>query len=164
MPRSPAPLLLMLALLAGCDRQPEGLSRDRFVRVNVALRTLPDSAPDLAARRAAILKRERVTQAQLEGWVRRHADQPVLVEAWQEIAARVDSAKPATPPGPPVPQVPLQLPDPVPTDTARADTAVVPPRPPVVTEPPGRRPVFTRPPPPRGGAQDSIVKKPPRGE
>jgi hypothetical protein len=100
---TPARLLLLVSLLAGCEKAaPESMPRDRFIRVNVALRMIPDSAPDQAARRAAVLRRERVTGPQLEQWVRTHRASDIA-ETWKIIANKVDSARPATPPhfGPP---------------------------------------------------------------
>jgi hypothetical protein len=91
MPRLPA-LALSLILLGACGpREPQGMSREKFVRVNVALRMLPDSGADLPARRAALLRREHVTPEQLQQWVRT-SRVATLVPVWKEIADRVDRA------------------------------------------------------------------------
>lgn len=92
--RRPIQLALLLLAVLGCRSEPPGgMSREKFVRVNVALRLVADSAPDAKARRTAILRRERVTAAQLERWVRANTPSPVLGEAWREIAVKVDSAE-----------------------------------------------------------------------
>lgn len=97
-------LALLLLTVLGCRAEPTGgMSREKFVRVNVALRMVPDSLPDTQARRTAILRRERVTGAQLERWARAHAGSPVLGETWKLIVARIDSVevrrrRPAPPP------------------------------------------------------------------
>ncbi|HEV2148813.1 MAG TPA: hypothetical protein VGR37_15520, partial [Longimicrobiaceae bacterium] len=105
----PRALLLLLALaapavLAGCrDEYPGTLSREKFVEVNLALRTLggadADSlrtAADSARARAAVLKEHGVTEAELQAFVdARRRDTEALSETWQEIAdrlARADSA------------------------------------------------------------------------
>jgi hypothetical protein len=103
-PHTPPPMpprliltLLLLALLTGACRShgPAGMPREKFVRVNVALRLLPDSGRDVARRRAAILRREHVTAAQLQSWVRT-ARASTLAQVWAEIAAKVDSARTPT--------------------------------------------------------------------
>jgi hypothetical protein len=87
-------ILVLLALTGACrPRSAEVMSREKFVRVNVALRLLPDSAPNLAARRDSILRREHVTAAQLQAFVR-DGRAATLAEAWRDIAARLDSAAP----------------------------------------------------------------------
>jgi hypothetical protein len=127
-------LLLGGALLAlsGCgqevDPRASTLSRERFVAVNVALRTarfpqppVPGTAADSAKARAdsarirsRILQREKVTPAELQAFVdARRDDTEELAEIWGEIADRVakaDSARRApaagAPPGGPPPAGP----------------------------------------------------------
>jgi hypothetical protein len=96
MPRRACLLLAATLLLGACRKEAApGLTREQFVRVNVALRLVPDSTPDTRARRDSILAREKVTRAELEAWVRRNASGDVLQATWREIAAAVDSARPA---------------------------------------------------------------------
>ena len=85
-------LLALLVLLPACGQGDDGISREKFVRVNVALRQVPDSARNAAARRDSVLRRERVTAAQMERWVKTHAGSASLMVAWREIAAELDSA------------------------------------------------------------------------
>jgi hypothetical protein len=73
------------------------MTRDQFVRVNVALRALPDSGPTVRRQRDSILKHERVTPAQLQAWVQRRRAAEIA-DAWREIANRVDSLRPGAPP------------------------------------------------------------------
>jgi hypothetical protein len=90
----PRPLLLLCLLLAaaGCRGTPgaDGISRERFVAANVALRTLPGDATD--EQRAAVLARYRVTPDDLRAWVHANGDRPeALAAAWQQVAGRLDS-------------------------------------------------------------------------
>lgn len=102
------PLLAALALpaaLGGCRDEYAGtLSRERFVAVNVALRRLDaaggDSlrtAADSARARAAVLKKQGVTEKELRAFVdARRDDTEELSETWREIAnrlARADSVR-----------------------------------------------------------------------
>lgn len=97
--------------LAACKRepvQPSGvIPRDKFIAANVAVRTLPDSAPQ--ARRDAALRKVGVTDKQLRAWVTAYSRNPeALAKAWEEIAFKVDSIGggqplPVTPGGPPPP-------------------------------------------------------------
>lgn len=81
---------LLLVALAACRGERETISRDRFVAANVALRTLPEDAPDSA--RAAVLARYRVDAGDLRAWVEANRDEPeVLAAAWKRVAERVDS-------------------------------------------------------------------------
>lgn len=106
-------LLACLAVLAlaACKAepaQPAGvIPREKFIAANVALRSLPDSAPQ--ARRDAALKKAGVTDKQLRAWVTVYARDPeALSKAWEEIAFKVDSIggaqpMPMTPGSPPPP-------------------------------------------------------------
>jgi septal ring factor EnvC (AmiA/AmiB activator) len=100
-------LLLAFALpaaLGGCrEEYPGTLSRERFVAVNVALRRLDAAgraplrtAADSGRARAAVLKKEGVTEKELQAFVdARRNDTEELSEAWREVAvrlARADSA------------------------------------------------------------------------
>ena len=75
----------------GCERIPERpgatISRERFVAVNVALRT----ADGVAAQRAQILKQHGVTEQQLRAFVRAYSRDTTLVGAWEEIAKRIEA-------------------------------------------------------------------------
>jgi hypothetical protein len=117
-------LLALFALLAAaaCKREPEPpagvISRDRFVAANVALRSLPDSAPQ--TRRDAALRKARVTDKELRAWVIAYSRQPeTLSKAWEEIAFKVDSIggeRPVPPMvgGPPPPPAVVGAPGPMP--------------------------------------------------
>jgi hypothetical protein len=99
-PRRVLLLLLAAAALGGCRREARApanvISRERFVAANVALRTLPDSAPQSV--RDATLRKNRVTERQLRTWVTLHSRDPrVLASAWEEIAGKVDSIGGAAP-------------------------------------------------------------------
>jgi hypothetical protein len=137
-------LLVLLAAmaLAACKRTPAApagvISRDKFVAANVAVRTLPDSAPQ--AQRDAALKKTGVTDRQLRAWVTAYSRRPeALAEAWEEIAFKVDSiggAASVQAGGPPPPAV-MDLPRPRPA--FEGDSMRVPPRrrPPPPVQPPG---------------------------
>ncbi|HEX2093669.1 MAG TPA: hypothetical protein VHG28_14785 [Longimicrobiaceae bacterium] len=104
--------LLLLGLVPGAcdllDREPPGtLPRERFIEVNVALRTLKlpvrdsmrtraDSArarADSARARTEVLRRFRVTEKDLQGYVDANRnDTRELSETWSEIATRVQRA------------------------------------------------------------------------
>jgi hypothetical protein len=66
------------------------IPREKFVRANVAVRSLGDDAP--ASRRAEVLRRHGVTERQLKAWVRAQSSDPeTLAKAWEEIAFKLDS-------------------------------------------------------------------------
>jgi hypothetical protein len=91
-PHRPLLLLAIAVFLSAACRDGGGdrISRERFVAANVALRLLPEEATE--EERAAVLERYRVGSADLHRWVRDHADDPrALGEAWQQVAARLDS-------------------------------------------------------------------------
>jgi hypothetical protein len=114
------PAAAAVLLLAGCSREPEApagvISREKFIAANVALRSLPDTAPQ--ARRDAALKQARVTDRQLREWVIAYSRRPEeMAKAWEEIAFKTDSiggARPMPGGGPPPPPVlggvPVDLP------------------------------------------------------
>lgn len=94
------PALLAVLALAACKREPQTpagvISREKFIAANVAVRTLPDSAPQ--TRRDAALRKVRVTDKQLRAWVTVHSRDPeMLAKAWEEIAFKVDSIGGASP-------------------------------------------------------------------
>lgn len=101
MTRRRAYLLLFLLVLpgAGCSRGAgeAPMARERFVRTNVDLRSLDSTVADSAARRAAILRRNGVTEQQLRGFVAAYAARPEeLADVWQDIASglrHADSAR-----------------------------------------------------------------------
>jgi hypothetical protein len=152
-------LIALIAVLglAACRRepaQPAGvIPRDKFIAANVAVRSVPDTAPQ--TRRDAALRRTGVTDKQLRAWVTAYSRQPeVLSKAWEEIAFKVDSIggsrpMPVTPAGgPPPPPAAMGAPFPTP----RGDS--------VVTTLPNTDSVLARrrrrgrpPPPPRPGVE-----------
>lgn len=150
--------VLALALaLAGCGGEREAsaaIPRARFVAANVALRSIPDSAGNAAALREAALKKHRVNEKQLKGFVAAHDRDPEYIAGvWREIAQKVDSAYERT-------QGPLRAgeegPAPSP-DPSGAPGVVGSPR---TLEPPAEMP------PPPGGRMREIIeranqKKPP---
>ncbi|HEY7771513.1 hypothetical protein [Longimicrobium sp.] len=87
-----APVFLVLSLAAcrGDTKPSDVMAREKFVAANVAVRTLPANATD--ADRAAALKKQRVTEKQMQAWVNAHArDAETLSITWEEIAKKVDS-------------------------------------------------------------------------
>ncbi len=104
--------LLLLALAAGgCGRagaeRTDAISRERFVAANVALRTVRvpsgDSAKtradsvraraDSARARQAVLKKQGLTPAQLQGYLDAHrGDTEALATTWKEISDRITRA------------------------------------------------------------------------
>jgi hypothetical protein len=74
------------------------IPREKFVRANVAVRSLPDGAP--ASQRAEVLRRHGVTERQMKAWVRAQSsrDPETLAKAWEEIAFKLDSLG-GVPPG-----------------------------------------------------------------
>jgi hypothetical protein len=109
-------LAATLALAAcGGDEQPAGvIPREKFVAVNVALRSMPDAATP--AERAAVLRKHGVTERQLKAWVAGNTRNPAtLAKAWEEIAFKLDSGAnppvgPASQPSPPAPGSPVPPP------------------------------------------------------
>lgn len=96
--RRPLVVLGLLAAAAACraDGADRVISRERFIAANVGLRTLPADAT--AEQRAAVLARYRASGDDLRAWIDAHADDPrVLAEAWQQVAARLDSVAEARP-------------------------------------------------------------------
>jgi hypothetical protein len=87
---------LLALVLAGCggEREAAGaIPRARFVAANVALRTVPDSVGNAAALRQEALRKHRVNEKQLKGFVAAHGRDPEFMAAvWREIAQKVDSA------------------------------------------------------------------------
>jgi hypothetical protein len=84
-------LLLLLcisavAAAAACKRSGGTLTREQFVRANVALREVTDSGPRADSLRAAALKKAGVTPEQLRAFVRANAMRTdVLAKAWGAI-------------------------------------------------------------------------------
>ena len=87
-----------LALLVAACRQGQAgeapdavIARDRFVAANVAVRSVPDTAAKADSLRAAALKKHRVTEAQLRGFVAAHGrDVAFMAEVWKEVAEKVE--------------------------------------------------------------------------
>ncbi|HEU4559965.1 MAG TPA: hypothetical protein VFS20_19100 [Longimicrobium sp.] len=130
------------------------IPRDRFVKANVALRAVDDTAAAGDSLRAAALRRHRVTEKDLQRFVRTHANDPeYLATVWREVADSVqrryererlggNRERRRLPPG-------MEPPD----ENARPDSVLG-------TTPAGEvimRPATPPPPPPPQGAQ-------PRGE
>ncbi|HEX2081833.1 MAG TPA: hypothetical protein VHG08_29275 [Longimicrobium sp.] len=83
-------IVLSLAACGGDDEPAGVISREKFVRANVAVRSLGDDAP--AERRAEVLRRHGVTERQMKAWVRAQSRDPeTLARAWEEIAFKLDS-------------------------------------------------------------------------
>lgn len=84
-------IALLLSLASGCRGGADpGISQERFIAANVALRTLPQGATD--EQRTEVLERYRVTADDLRRWVDARAGRPeALAEAWREVAERLDS-------------------------------------------------------------------------
>jgi hypothetical protein len=104
-----APLLTLAALaavLGGCrEKQADGaIPRQRFVRANVDLRSIPDTAPRGDSLRKAALKKNRVTEADLRRFVEVHHRPEYLATVWREVAdsvqKRYDRSFPALDHGP----------------------------------------------------------------
>jgi len=116
--------LLALAL-AGCGGGREAaasIPRERFVAANVALRSVPDSVGNAAALRQAALRKHRVDEKALKGFVTVHGrDAEYMAGVWREIAQKVDSAYERT-------LAASRGEEPTPGDMARADSGD--PRPP----------------------------------
>lgn len=83
---------LAAAGMAACEgNSAQGaIPRDRFVKANVALRSVDDTAAKGDSLRAAALKRHRVTERDLQRFVRVHANDPeYLATVWREVADSV---------------------------------------------------------------------------
>jgi len=90
--RSSLLTLAALAAAAGC-RQPEAsgaIPRQRFVLANVEVRSLPDTVAQGDSVRRAVLRKHRVTEADLRRFVDVHARTPeYMADVWREIADSV---------------------------------------------------------------------------
>lgn len=148
--RLAAVLAVLLAACAG-DESASGISREKFIRANVALRAVSDTAPQVDSLRARALRKEKVTPAQLRTWLREHERNTTLMaETWTEISKRVQAADSARrpPPVPPTSGPPPRFPPggpemPPPSVTPVPAPQPAPPPPPVSRpEPP---PVLTNP-------------------
>ena len=156
-----------LALAAcGAEAASGGISREQFIRANVALRAVSDTARQVDTLRARALRRERVTPAQLNAWLRAHQGNPeLLAETWTEISRRADAADSVNRPQPPHrPYV-----APVPPPPAASPAPPLPPPPPPTPTPAPAPPPPSRPAPPSGppgGYQTAeprpqVIKPPP---
>lgn len=146
-----AALAVAFALAAcGTDAATGGITREQFIRANVAMRTVSDSAPRVDTLRARALRKEKVTPAQLRAWLGAHQGDPeLLAETWNEISRRVDardstsrrlppppsgyrvtradSSPPPPPPGAPGAPPPATLPVPAPTPRPAPSSPIPPP-------------------------------------
>lgn len=156
MPKLRPIALLAALLLAACDGggSAGGISREQFIRANVAVRAVGDTAPQVDSLRARALRREKVTPAQLQAWLKAHQGDPtVMAETWTEIAKRVDAADSARRPAPvppvngPPPRMPIPGPElaPQPSAPPAPMPQTPPPPPPAGAQPPDPPPVLTRP-------------------
>jgi hypothetical protein len=160
--RSALPTLAALAVLAACGGRhgPRAIPREAFVRANVAIRSVPDTAPDSA--RAAVLKKAGVTQADLERFVTAHArNADYMAQVWRDIADSVQhrydvASRPLHGPPPQAQHTPTTIGGEAPiVETGRA----LPPPP----SGPAQPPVVTPRPQPRGPAQPPPpIGQPPR--
>ncbi|MBD0321152.1 MAG: hypothetical protein ICV87_12505 [Gemmatimonadetes bacterium] len=101
--------VLAALLLAACAGDSAGgISREQFIRANVALRAVSDTAPQVDSLRARALRKEKVTPAQLRAWLRAHErNTELMADTWMEISKRVMAADSALrPPAPPPPSGP----------------------------------------------------------
>ncbi|HYW05413.1 MAG TPA: hypothetical protein VE913_00575 [Longimicrobium sp.] len=91
--------LAALLALAACRAEPQGISREKFIRANVELRIVPDSSATVDSARARALRKERVTPNELRAWVVAHQNDPAtLADTWEEIAKRAQArVRPQTP-------------------------------------------------------------------
>jgi outer membrane biosynthesis protein TonB len=132
--------------LAACQSEPDasGITREQFIRANVAVRAVSDTTPDADTLRARALREMRVTPAQLKAWLAAHRrDTELLAETWTEIARRGDAADstrhaasggPKLPPGVRRPAAP-QSPPPTPAAPPPAPPVQPTPEPPPVSKP-----------------------------
>jgi hypothetical protein len=149
--RLAAVLALLLAACAG-DESAGGISREKFIRANVALRAVSDTAPQVDSLRARALRKEKVTPAQLRAWLQEHERNTTLMaETWTEISKRVqaaDSARrppPVPPVGAPPPSFPPGGPEMPPPSVTPVPAPQPAPPPPSVSPAPEPPPVLTRP-------------------
>ncbi|HEX8672301.1 MAG TPA: hypothetical protein VF710_10440 [Longimicrobium sp.] len=163
-------LLALLLAACGTEGASGGISREQFIRANVALRAVSDTAPQVDTLRARALRKQKVTPAQLTAWLQAHKENPeLLAETWTEISRRADAAdsvnRPKPPhrpyvappppianPAPPMPPPPQPMPTPVPAPPP-AGRPAPPSGPPGGYQMPEPRPqIKTLPPPDSGGA------------
>ncbi|HLM67982.1 MAG TPA: hypothetical protein VK358_10670 [Longimicrobium sp.] len=150
-------VLALLLAACGTEGASGGISREQFIRANVALRAVSDTARQVDTLRARALRKEKVTPAQLTAWLQAHRDDPeLLAETWTEISRRADAADSVNRPKPP--HRPYVAPPPPPPATNPAPPMPPPPqpagRPAPPSGPPGGyqtpepRPQIKTPPPP----------------
>ncbi|HEX8430960.1 MAG TPA: hypothetical protein VF625_06710 [Longimicrobium sp.] len=84
--------LAALLALTACRAEPEGISREKFIRANVELRIVADSSVSVDSARARALRKERVTPNELRAWLAANQNDPeILAETWEEIAKRAQA-------------------------------------------------------------------------
>ena len=94
-PRRTIFLCVLLALLAGCEREtePAGLPQSRFIQVMVELRKAARGVQDSAAfeaRKQQVLADAGVTEAQLRAYLAAHVrDLDHLAAVWESINVRL---------------------------------------------------------------------------
>ncbi|HEX8452111.1 MAG TPA: hypothetical protein VF647_08445 [Longimicrobium sp.] len=161
-------LLALLLAACGTEGASGGISREQFIRANVALRAVSDTARQVDTLRARALRKQKVTPAQLTAWLQAHKENPeLLAETWTEISRRADAAdsvnRPKPPhrpyvappppianPAPPMPPPPQPMPTPVPAPPP-AGRPAPPSGPPGGYQMPEPRPQIKTPPPPDSG-------------
>ncbi|HET7459648.1 MAG TPA: hypothetical protein VFJ82_00315 [Longimicrobium sp.] len=154
---------LAAAAVAGCEGNTAhgAIPRDRFVKANVELRSVPDTAAAGDSLRAAALRKYRVTDRDLARFVRVHGRDPdYLATVWREVADSVQRRYERThqggfrqgaPPGMVEPDL-----------SARTDSTMPGDAPPPGVQPGARPPGARRPPKPVLGGRPPAVAPPVR--
>jgi hypothetical protein len=92
-------LALVLAACGGEREAAASIPRERFVAANVAMRSVPDSAPNAQALRAQALQKHKVSEKELKQFVRAYSRDPeFMAGVWRDISNKVDSAWESTRP------------------------------------------------------------------
>jgi hypothetical protein len=152
--------------LAACSGGEESgvITREQFVRANVALRAVNDTARDADSLRTRALRAEKVTPAQLRAWLQAHLNDPVLLaETWTEISRRADASDPSRHAAKPDSVGPTLTHGPPPPEIQPAPTpAPVAPPPPPANAPQEVRPRVEKPEPARPDTteRDSAAAQP----
>ncbi|HET7230216.1 MAG TPA: hypothetical protein VFJ16_09450 [Longimicrobium sp.] len=157
--------------LAACgDNAAQGaIPRDRFVKANVELRSVPDTAAAGDRMRAAALRRYRVSERDLQRFVRVHSRDPdYMAQVWREIADSAQRRFERAHPGPKPADLPPGMSAPdlnAATDSVLRPAAPRPAPPPAMPPPPpgmqpGQLPPGARRPPKPVQARPPVVAPP----